>query len=254
MPADTFFKTDASAHPDFFAAEAAGLRWLRDGGGTVVDVVDVGPAHIELERLLPGPASSEAARRFGAQLANVHRAGASSFGCPPAGFSGQQFIGSRPMSSVEHSSWGSFYVAERVLPFLRVAADVGNISVAGVVVVERVCAAVAGGVFDDEDPPARIHGDLWTGNVFWTHSGVVMIDPAAHGGHRETDLAMLALFGCPLLPDIIAGYLSVDAVRDGWDERTPLHQLHPLAVHAAGHGPSYGTALHRAAAAVLKLC
>lgn len=253
MPADTFVKTHPGVHPDFFAAEAAGLRWLRGGGGTVVDVVDVGPDHIELERLLPGPPSVEAARRFGAQLAKVHRSGAPAFGRRPAGFSGQQFIGSRPMSSVEHSSWGSFYVAERVLPFLRVAADVGNISAAGVAVVERVCTAVSGGVFDDGDPPARIHGDLWTGNVFWTHSGVVMIDPAAHGGHRETDLAMLALFGCPLLPNIVDGYLSVETVRDGWEQRTPLHQLHPLAVHAAGHGPSYGTALTRAAAAVQRL-
>ena len=80
-----------------------------------------------------------------------------------------------------------------------------------------------------------------------------MIDPAAHGGHRETDLAMLQLFGCPMLADIIDGYLSVHELRSGWQQRVPLHQLHPLAVHAAGHGPSYGQQLHRAAAAVGRL-
>ncbi|NED60573.1 fructosamine kinase, partial [Streptomyces sp. SID10244] len=91
------------------------------------------------------------------------------------------------------------------------------------------------------------------GNVLWTARGVVLIDPAAHGGHRETDLAMLALFGCPLLTEIIAGYQGERPLRPGWEDRVALHQLHPLAVHAAGHGPSYGTALGRAARACVAL-
>ncbi|MBY6412360.1 fructosamine kinase family protein [Rhodococcus sp. BP-252] len=253
MSADTYSKTDRSAHPDFFAAEAAGLQWLRDGGATVVDVLDVDRTHIELERLIPTSPTGDAARRFGAELAGAHDAGARQFGCPPEGFTGQMFIGARPMSSVEHPSWGAFYIAERVLPFLRTAVDAGNISTSDAADVERACGPVADGVFDDADPPARIHGDLWTGNVVWTASGVVMIDPAAHGGHRETDLAMLPLFGAPLLDDIVDGYRSVHPLRDGWKQRVPLHQLHPLAVHAAGHGPSYGVALRRAADAVARL-
>ncbi|MDJ0392032.1 fructosamine kinase family protein [Rhodococcus sp. G-MC3] len=253
MPADTYSKTDASAHPDFFAAEAAGLRWLREGGATVVDVRSVGPTHIDLARLVPSAPRPDAARLFGAQLAEVHRSGAPGFGCPPEGFVGQIFIGARPMSSVVHPSWGAFYVTERVLPYVRVAVEVGNLSESDAAVVERVCADVAGGAFDDDDPPARLHGDLWTGNVVWTDAGVVMIDPAAHGGHRETDLAMLALFGCPLLSDIVDGYHSECPLRGGWEKRIPLHQLHPLAVHAAGHGPSYGAELHRAALAVQRM-
>jgi fructosamine-3-kinase len=74
-----------------------------------------------------------------------------------------------------------------------------------------------------------------------------LIDPAAHGGHRETDLAMLALFGCPYLDVILEAYQAVHPLRPGWRARIPQHQLHPLAVHAAGYGPSYGQALHRAA-------
>ncbi|NEW37167.1 fructosamine kinase, partial [Nocardia cyriacigeorgica] len=77
--------------------------------------------------------------------------------------------------------------------------------------------------------------------------------PAAHGGHRETDLAMLALFGCQYLDRIIDGYQSRHRLADGWQERVPLHQLHPLAVHAAGYGPGYGQALHRAALDTLRL-
>ena len=115
------------------------------------------------------------------------------------------------------------------------------------------CAAVAEGAFDDEDPPARIHGDLWSGNLLWGSTGAVLIDPAAHGGHRETDLAMLDLFGCPHLDEVRRGYASTGLLRSGWRERIPLHQLHPLAVHAAGHGRAYGTALVRAAESVRAL-
>jgi fructosamine-3-kinase len=89
--------------------------------------------------------------------------------------------------------------------------------------------------------------------VIWTASGVVLIDPAAHGGHRETDLAMLDLFGAPLLEHILAGYELESPLRDGWRERIPLHHLHPLAVHAAGHGSSYGRALSDAAQKALDL-
>ena len=98
-----------------------------------------------------------------------------------------------------------------------------------------------------------MHGDLWTGNVLWSPAGVVLIDPAAHGGHRESDLAMLELFGCPHLHEVVAGYEQEMPLAPGRAERVPLHQLHPLAVHAAGHGPAYGAALVRAADAVLRL-
>ncbi|MDJ0361208.1 fructosamine kinase family protein [Rhodococcus sp. H29-C3] len=250
MTAKTFSKSDRSAHPDFFAAEAAGLAWLRAGGGATVDVLDVGPTHIDLARLDPGSPTQAAARAFGAGLATVHGSGAPGFGCPPDGFDGQLFIGARPMSSVVHPSWGSFYVEERVLPFLRVALEVGNVTPSQAADIERACERVRAGCAEDGESPSRIHGDLWTGNVIWTDSAAVMIDPAAHGGHRETDLAMLELFGCPLLTDIVDGYQSVFRLREGWERRIPLHQLHPLAVHAAGHGPSYGAALHRAAVAV----
>jgi fructosamine-3-kinase len=140
-----------------------------------------------------------------------------------------------------------------VLPFLRRAERLRMVEPAAVSAVERVCELISAGVFDDGEPPARLHGDLWSGNVFWTADGAIAIDPAAHGGHRETDLAMLALFGCPFLTDLVDGYESVSPLRPGWQERIPLHQLHPLAVHAAGQGASYGRALHRAARATLRL-
>jgi fructosamine-3-kinase len=98
---------------------------------------------------------------------------------------------------------------------------------------------------------ARIHGDLWSGNVLWdARAGgeAVLIDPAAHGGHAETDLAMLALFRQRHLGEVVAGYEEVSPPADGWRERVGLHQLHPLLVHAVLFGSGYGRDAVRAAA------
>jgi fructosamine-3-kinase len=140
-----------------------------------------------------------------------------------------------------------------VLPFARTALEAGSLSRDELALVERACDLVAGGALDDDRPPARLHGDLWSGNVLVGADGVVLIDPAAHGGHPETDLAMLQLFGLPFLEEALAGYQDASPLRDGWRDRVPLHQLHPLAVHAAGHGRSYGRALAEAAGQVLRL-
>jgi fructosamine-3-kinase len=157
------------------------------------------------------------------------------------------------MASAHESSWGAFYARDRVLPFLEVAIEVGNISREAAVVVRSACDLIATGAFDDDEPPARIHGDLWNGNLLWSPEGAVLIDPAAHGGHRETDLAMLELFGCPHFDAVLDGYHRQAPLAPGFESRIPLHQLHPLAVHSAGHGPSYGDALSRAARSVLDL-
>lgn len=118
------------------------------------------------------------------------------------------------------------------------------------------------------EAPARIHGDLWTGTVLWASARdgggpagptigevptAVLIDSAAHGGHRETDLAMLDLFGAPYLAEILAGYQEEHPLSGGWRDRVPLHQLHPLATHSAGHGAGYAIAMADAARAVLRM-
>jgi fructosamine-3-kinase len=250
-------KQRADAPDQFFEAEAAALGWLAEatprGGARIVRVEAVGPGRIALEAVHETRATPEAARRFGAALAVTHATGADAFGAPPAGWQGPVFIGRRQQECTPEQSWGAFYAAQRVLPFARVALEVGSLTRDELDVVERACRLVAEGELDDDAAPARLHGDLWSGNVLFGADGVVLIDPAAHGGHPETDLAMLQLFGCPHLEEVLAGYQQEAPLRDGWRDRVPLHQLHPLAVHAAGHGRSYGTALARAAAQVLRL-
>ena len=87
----------------------------------------------------------------------------------------------------------------------------------------------------------------------WTPDGVVLIDPAAHGGHRETDLAMLALFGCAHLEAIRRGYQSVHPLAGNWRDRVGLHQLYPLLAHVALFGAGYERQSAQAARAALAL-
>ena len=90
-------------------------------------------------------------------------------------------------------------------------------------------------------PPAEV-GALGTEGVevVFTADGVVVIDPAAHGGHGLTDLAMLHVFGVPGLDRISDAYAEEARLEPGWRELVGLHQLHPLLVHAVSHGPEDG--------------
>ena len=242
MPAHR--KSSAHAPRGYFAWEAAGLRWLAAAGGAlVVEVVDVGEHHLDLVRLHSVPPTQQAAARFGEDLARTHLAGAPAYGSPPEGWSGDGWFGPLseplPLSLRPHESWGPFWAHERLAPITRVCRDAGVFSATQSAVLDRVASRCADGVFDTGDPPARIHGDLWSGNVLWTAAGATLIDPSAHGGHREYDLAMLELFGAPHLGAIVTAYQAVAPLAPGWRERTRLHQLHALAVHALLFGGGY---------------
>jgi fructosamine-3-kinase len=202
--------------------------------------VAVHPDRIELPRLTETGASPSAAEDLGRRLAVTHGAGAPAFGSPPDGWEGPGWIGSIPLPYGSFRTWGAFYAERRLLPYARSAADAGSLSRSDVRAVEAVCARLVAGEWDDGRAPARLHGDLWSGNVLWCRDGAVLVDPAAHGGHAETDLAMLALFGLPHLERVLAAYDESAPLADGWRDRVGLHQLHPLLVHAVLFGGGYG--------------
>ena len=148
-------------------------------------------------------------------------------------------------------AWADWYAADRLLPYLRQARDAGDLTGAEARAVERVCDRLPE-LAGPAEPPARLHGDLWSGNVLWSGDGAWLIDPAAHGGHRETDLAMLALFGCPHLATILDAYDEAAPLADGWRDRVPLHQLFPLLVHVVLFGRGYADQAAAAARAALR--
>ncbi|MHA3834106.1 fructosamine kinase family protein [Terrabacter sp. AAH1] len=240
-------KSWPAAPPGFYEVEAAGLRWLAEaeplGGARVVHVRDVAADHIDLARLHPAGPSAEVAEALGRGLAVTHGTGAPAFGSPPRGWSGDAWIGRQVQSNEPTPTWGLFYAEQRVRPYVRRAVDRGHLDPSGARVVDRVCDRLAAGDYDDDRPPARIHGDLWSGNVVFTAEAAVLIDPAAHGGHGLTDLAMLVLFGCPGLDRIGSAYEEVAGLDPGWRELIELHQLHPLATHASSHGSAYAAQL-----------
>jgi fructosamine-3-kinase len=238
--------------PGSLRAEAAGLRWLADAGTVRVPAVHGHDEHwLVSDRVTSGRPSAEAAVRFGRELAALHAAGAPAFGAPPPGGPEDAYIGLAPMRNVAGEDWPSWYAEHRVLPYVRRAVDDGTLRSTEAALFERACERLPE-LAGPAEPPARLHGDLWNGNVLWGADGHAwLIDPAAHGGHRETDLAMLHLFGCPHLDRVLAGYQEAAPLADGWRDRIGLHQLFPLLVHTVLFGGGYaGQALAAARAAL----
>ncbi|WP_433192048.1 fructosamine kinase family protein [Nocardia sp. CA-107356] len=239
------FVKAAGDRAEVFRAEAAGLRWLAAGMPELVpEVLAVNERMLVLPWLSQAAPTSAAAERFGRDLAALHANSPGSFGAPWSGW-----IADLPLDNTQFDgSWSRWYAEHRLAPYLpRAAADLGR---DGTRLLERVIDTIET-LAGPTEPPSRIHGDLWSGNVLWTAERALLIDPAAHGGHRETDLAMLALFGAPHLDRIRAAYHETHPLADGWRTRIPLHQLHPLLVHVVLFGAGYRTRTLAAAAAAL---
>ena len=241
------------------AAEAFGLRWLAvPGGPPVPAVLAVEDDRLVTEYVPPGRPSVAAASELGRRLAVLHAAGAPAFGSGPPEAPADAWIGRAPMRNVEAGDWAPWYAEHRLAPYLRTARDAGDLTAAEAAVVEQVCDRLPGFAVPAE-PPSRLHGDLWSGNVLWSadgkrsSAGAWLIDPAAHGGHRETDLAMLALFGCPRLDTVLGAYDETAPLAPGWRDRIPLHQLFPLLVHVVLFGRGYADQAVAAARAALRV-
>lgn len=254
-----------------FGAEARGLSWLGEAGAVPVpEVLGWDDGALVISWVQAERAERRAAGRFGRELALLHAAGAAGYGAPWPGTIAGLPLPNEPLSAGARpnearltgagpggvrpdgagESWPEWYAAQRLLPYLRLAVDAGTFSAADARLVETV-ATRAAELAGPAEPPSRIHGDCWSGNLLWSGGRGVLIDPAAHGGHRETDLAMLALFGAPFLDQVVASYQEVAPLAAGWQARVPLHQLHPLLVHVCLFGAAYRDAALDAARSAL---
>ena len=236
--ADHYVKRVCGAPPGATAWEAAGLAWLAaaedSGGARVVAVVEVSEDTLTLERLRSGRPDDATVEAFGRALAATHAAGAPAFGAGPPTWTGDGYLGPAdellPLPLNAHPTWGAMYGEDRIRHTLRMGRDRGLWPTT--TVFDRVADRLTAGHVDDGLPPARLHGDLWSGNVVWTRDGGVLIDPAAHGGHPLTDLAMLLLFGGAVEDRVVRAYAEVADLPDGWRDLVGLHRLHPLMMHA----------------------
>lgn len=246
-----FLKSRPGVSPAEFAAEAAGLSWLEQGGARVPAVLAAGKEEpfLALEWVEPGSLSASGGEDLGRALAELHRAGAPRYGSlPPVAPDTTLRLGSVHLELAEGESWPAVYAEHLVLPLARRARERGALDAAGARAVESACDRLDE-LAGPTEPPARLHGDLWSGNVLADTDGKGwLIDPAAYGGHREVDLAMLRLFGAPS-DRILAAYDEAFPLAAGHSERVGLWQLLPLLVHAILFGGAYGASAARAAAA-----
>jgi fructosamine-3-kinase len=240
-----FVKTHRRPPAGFFTTEATGLAWLGEAFAVdvpqVLAVSDDSPALLALEWIERGVAGPSTELDFGRRLADLHRAGAPAFGRED-----RRTTGSRALPNEPADTWAEFYGARRLLPLAKLASDAGALPAASIAQLDAMAARLES-LGGPPEPPARLHGDLWGGNrLVGTGGRSWLIDPAAHGGHREFDLAMMDLFG-GFGDDCFAAYNEAFPLATGWQERIALHQIAPLVVHAIKFGGGY---VHAAVAAI----
>ena len=241
-----FLKTNDRAPPEMFPAEADGLAFLRATGAlptpevlAVSDGRHGSPAFLVLELLVSGARQRGFDERLGRGLAELHRFGRVGFG-----HTRDNFIGSLPQSNRAHPRWAEFYWNERLAPQLAASVASGLATARMRAGFERLAEKLAELVGPDE-PPARLHGDLWGGNLHVDAAGApCLIDPAVYGGHREMDLAMMQLFG-GFGARVFEAYAEAYPLAPGHAERVALYQLYPLMVHVNLFGGGYVKAVER---------
>jgi len=242
-----FVKSNARAAKRMFPAEARGLSWLAEPAELRVPRVlavsseaGEGPSFLALEYLEPAPRRRGFDEELGQGLAALHRASPATFGLDH-----DNFIGRLSQSNRAAATWAEFYRRERLEPQLALAARAGRVDAALRRRFDALHArldALAG----PAEPPARLHGDLWGGNLHVGPGGEpCLVDPAVYGGHREVDLAMMRLFG-GFSERCFDAYAEAYPLAEGADERVPLYQLYPLLVHVNLFGGGYVGSVSRA--------
>jgi fructosamine-3-kinase len=236
---ELFLKTHENAPLGMFSAEARGLAFLAEARALRVPAVlaladlETGARFLALELLHSGARRRDFDQVLGRGLAALHAASAPSFG-----LNHDNFIGSLPQGNRPHPTWCEFFRAERLEPQLRRATESGRAPSWFVGAFERLFARLPE-LLGPEEPPARLHGDLWGGNLHVDAAGEpCLIDPAVYGGHREMDLAMMRLFG-GFGERVFAAYHEAFPLARGHGERVPLYQLYPLLVHVNLFGGGY---------------
>jgi fructosamine-3-kinase len=215
-------------------AEAAGLEWLREADALrVPEVLAKGPCWLALEWIDSAPRCSDFAERLGRGLAKLHSRTVPNFGFPE-----DNWIASTPQVNTSCETWARFYTECRLAPLTELAARRKALPRRVIELVGELMSSMADRVGRGEEP-ARLHGDLWSGNVIADERGrPCLIDPAVYAGDREVDLAMMRLFG-GFDSRTFEAYTEAHPLEPGAAERVPLYQVYPLLVHVCLFGEAY---------------
>lgn len=231
-----FLKTNDSVHHDFFEKEGKGLNLLRNNCPLVIPkVIKTGISantnYLLLEWLQNTSGTENSWENFAAGLADLHKTTQTNFG-----LNEPHYIGTLIQDNTYSDSWASFYKNYRILPFVKKLYNAGAFTKEDLTCAEKVCNNFKS-IFPEEKP-ALLHGDLWSGNFMFTHSGAAIFDPAVYYGHREMDLGMSLLFG-GFDNRFYESYNECFPLEQNWLKRVALTQLYPILVHAVLFGSPY---------------
>lgn len=229
---------------EIFQSEARGLALLKSTNCIGVPDVILCGSHsgfhfLVMEFLRPGKRNQNYQEQLGEQLAQLHLNRADEFGLDY-----QNFIGLLPQHNVKSASGPAFMITQRFEPLLKSGAANGLVPPSLHKQFDELYKKLDGLL--PREPPSLIHGDLWNGNCITAHDGKAwLIDPAVHYGYRESDLAMMKLFG-GFEASCYLAYLNTCPPEAGWKERISLFQIYPLLVHLNLFGFGYLPALQNA--------
>jgi protein-ribulosamine 3-kinase len=227
----------ADAYPDLFKLESKGLDTIgRTCTVAVPQVIGYGDfgnrTMLLMEWIDTRRATPKASALLGRQLANMHKNT-----CDKFGLEYDNYMGSLPQSNKTHTSWGEFFIAERLQPMLEISIHLKLLNTVDLQCFEKLYVRLND--LYPEESPALIHGDLWGGNyLIRTDGKPYLIDPAVSYGHREFDIAMTTLFG-GFDQDFYTAYQEVFPLQPGWQQRINLWNLYPLLLHLNLFGTGY---------------
>ncbi len=235
-----FCKWNNSAPSGFFKAETNGLKALASTNTVRVpnviafeDSETTGLPYIILELLEPGKPSVKSNEELGRQLAKLHRQSVESYG-----FEQDNFIGSLVQRNSKTDTWSEFFFTNRICVQAKLGSESGWFDSNFERVLIKKEAIIREILSGDEEVPCLLHGDLWSGNVFWALDGPVLIDPAVYWGSREADLAFTELFG-GFDSRFYAAYNEVYPLQSGYKERKEVLNLYHLMTHSNLFGGHY---------------
>lgn len=226
-----------TVYPDFFSAEAEGLKALEGKSELIIpkpltNGACDGYQFLLMEFLQKGTPSVTFWEDFGSRLAALH-----TNSNPYFGWGKDNYIGFLPQQNHQQTSWSEFYAESRILSLIRTASTEIKNDPDLIRLAENFCRRLRELI--PEEKPALLHGDLWSGNFMVHESGqAAVFDPSVYFGHREMDLAMTRLFG-GFENRFYAAYEEAFPLQPGWKERIPLFQLYPLLVHLILFGGHY---------------